>query len=203
MHNSRIRICQSVVIILLSILLISGCGSRLADLDKVPVAIDLNGKWLFISEDKSTYDQFKYRAEAWTNRVMAEITARGLSRTAIEEAQPNRMLLDVLISLLTLPRKEIFFRQTSELFEVDYGVAGYHSFPIGTPTEILLAGNEFTAMAGWKDEEIVIHILVTSEFDIFNRFKLMDENNLLETIEIRISDTKTLSHQRWYRKGPG
>ena len=190
---------RTALFVLISIIL-SGCGSRLVDLDSVPSSIDLNGNWRFVSEDAATYDQFKYRAEAWTNRVMSEITARGLSRTAIEESQPNRLILDVLISLLTLPRKEIFFRQTADTLEVDYGVAGYHSFPIGRPTKMLLARTEFDAMAGWQQEEVVIHILVTSEFDIFSRFKPMDDNNLLETIEIKLSDTRTLSHQRWYRR---
>ena len=200
MFSSITSRMQRTALILICSFLITGCGSRLVDLDSVPDSVDLNGNWQFVSEDAATYDQFKYRAEAWTNRVMSEITARGLSRTAIEEAQPNRLILDVLISLLTLPRKEIFFRQTSDTLEVDYGVAGYHIFPIGTPTEILLARTEFDALAGWQEDEVVIHILVTSEFDIFNRFKPMDENNLLETIEIRLSDTRTLSHQRWYRR---
>lgn len=200
MFSSIVSITSRTIIVLATSLLLASCGSRLVSLDKVPNSVDLNGNWLFVSEDAATYDQFKYRAEAWTNRVMSEITARGLSRTAIEESQPNRLILDVLISLLTLPRKEIYFRQTNDIIEVDYGVAGYHSFPIGSPTEMLLARTEFDAMAGWQTDEIVIHILVTSEFDIFNRFKPMDENNLLETIEIRLSDSKTLSHQRWYRR---
>ena len=200
MNSSPVRQIYRSVLVLICSALLASCGSRLVDVDSVPSTVNLNGNWLFVSEDAATYDQFKYRAEAWTNRVMSEITARGLSRTAIEESQPNRLILDVLISLLTLPRKEIFFRQTSDTLEVDYGVAGYHIFPIGTPTEILLARTEFDALAGWQEDEVVIHILVTSEFDIFNRFKPMDENNLLETIEIRLSDSRTLSHQRWYRR---
>ena len=200
MSSSITNQLHRIALIIFSTVFLSSCGSRLVDLDSVPNSVDLSGNWEFVSEDAATYDQFKYRAEAWTNRVMSEITARGLSRTAIEESQPNRLILDVLISLLTLPRKEIFFRQTGDIFEVDYGVAGYHTFPIGRPTKMLLARTEFDAMAGWQQDEVVIHILVTSEFDIFNRFKPMDENNLSETIEIKLSDTKTLSHQRWYRR---
>jgi hypothetical protein len=185
---------------LMVVLFVSACGSRLAVVEDIPQRIDLNGKWAFVSEDEYTYDRFRARAEAATARVTAELIARGQSRSAIEEAQPNRMILDVLVNLLSLPRKELFFRQTDSLIEVDYGVAGYHSFIIGEETEILLSGGEFKAIAGWLKGEVVIHIVVTSRFDIYHRFRLMDENNLLETMEIELSDDNTLEHSRWYRR---
>jgi len=197
LHNSALLRSLAVFCILISI---NACGSRLAVVEDIPNRVDLNGKWAFVSEDEYTYERFRSRAEAATARVTAELIAKGQSRSAIEQAQPNRMILDVLVNLLSLPRKELFFRQTDSLIEVDYGVAGYHSFPIGKETDMLLSGAEFKAIAGWQKGEVVIHIIVTSQFDIFHRFRLMDENNLLETMEIRLSSDRTLDHQRWYRR---
>ena len=180
--------------------MLSACGSRLAVVEDIPNRVNLSGKWAFVSEDEFTYERFRSRAEAATARVTAELIAKGKSRSAIEEAQPNRMILDVLVNLLSLPRPELFFRQTDELIEVDYGVAGYHSFLIGEETDMLLSGAEFKAIAGWQKGEVVIHIVVTSQFDIYHRFRLMDENNLLETMAIKLSEDRTLEHQRWYRR---
>ena len=180
--------------------MLSGCGSRLAVVEDIPNRVDLNGKWAFVSEDEFTYDRFRSRAEVATARITAELIAQGKSRSAIEEAQPDRMILDVLVNLLSLPRQELFFRQTDNLIEVDYGVAGYHSFLIGEETDMLLSGAEFKAIAGWQKGEVVIHIVVTSEFDIYHRFRLMDENNLLETMAIKLSENRPLEHQRWYRR---
>ena len=184
----------------LGLMTISGCGSRFIEVDALPSDINLSGKWQMVSEDKVAYQQFKRRAEDWTNQIMSELIARGQSKTFIEESRPRRMIMDVLVNLLSLPREELFFRQTPELLEVDYGVAGYHSFPLGQETEILLAGAEFNAIAGWQNNEIVLQILVTPEAQIYHRFRLMDDKNLIEIMEIELSENEVISHQRWYRR---
>ena len=196
-YSRKLLICLLIIPALT--LTLSSCTSRLSKVGQSPANIDLNGVWTFISEDQSTYDQFKRRVQNATAMATVQLIKKGDSNMIREQAQPNRMLLDMLIGLLSLPREEIFFNQTDRTIEVDYGVAGYHSFPIAVPTKMVMAGAELDAVAGWENDELLIHILVTDQFQIYQRFRLMDSKNLLETMEIKLSSNQRLRHQRWYR----
>jgi hypothetical protein len=189
-----------LVLVLVFSLFLSGCASRLSKLEKLPASFNVDGTWQFVSQDEASYKRFTRRARQATAKITAELIQRGESRAAREQAEPDRMLLDVLVSLLSLPRNELFFNQTPRTIEIDYGVAGYHVFPIGESTELLMGGAELDAVAGWDKGNLVVHIRVTNDFDIYQRFRLMDNLNLLETMEITLENGRTISHERWYRR---
>lgn len=184
-----------------SLLMAAACSSRLMQLAPPPSGINLTGNWEFISQDEVAFERFKQRIGQAAMRVHAQMIEQGQNgRSNFQRAMPERMLLDMLTGLLTLPRKELYFKQTKQMIEIDYGVAGYHSFPIGKATELLLNGAELDATAGWKDGDLQVQILVTSEFQIQQKFRLMDANNLLETTSVQLSHQRSLNHQRWYRR---
>jgi len=180
-------------------LLLSGCASRLMKLDLPPSNKNISGTWVFISQDEAAYSEFKRRAQFASTRAMTNLDSQNSSqrRTASKDL-PNHLLMDVLVSLVSLPMQELFFEQNSSSLAVDYGVAGYHRFNMAEDNELLIGGAKIKATAGWEDEEIVIHMVITDRFQIIQRFRLLDKTNLLETLEVNMGSERSLKHQRWY-----
>ncbi|MBT8448242.1 MAG: hypothetical protein KJO69_01045 [Gammaproteobacteria bacterium] len=179
--------------------LLTSCASRLMELDLPPSDKNISGTWVFISQDEVAYSEFKRRAQFASTRAITNLDSQNSSkrRTASKDL-PNHLLMDVLVSLVSLPIQELFFEQNSNTLAVDYGVAGYHRFNMAKDNELLIGGAKIKATAGWEAEQIVIHMVITDRFQIIQRFRLLDKTNLLETLEVNMGSEQSLQHQRWY-----
>ena len=116
LHQHHICRLMALIVLLFSL---TACASRLKQVSRAPETINITGSWKLLSQDQNSYERFNRQARMASAKATAELIERGESRSAIIEAQPNRMLLDVLISLLSLPREELFFRQTSGTIAID------------------------------------------------------------------------------------
>ncbi len=185
--------------VIMAFLLLTGCASRLMTLEIPPASKNFSGNWQFISQDETAYDEFRRRAQFASTRALTNLDSdQSSSRRKASRDLPNHLLMDMLVSLVSLPINELFIEQGQSQLSVDYGVAGYHSFKLAEENELLIGGAKIKATAGWQAEQMVIHMVITERFQIIQRFRLLDETNLVETLEVNMGSEQSLRHQRWY-----
>lgn len=196
MTTIRLRL----VIVFIFSILISGCASRLITLEQPPADKNISGTWYFVSQDEVAYRDFKQRAQYASTRALTSIktTSSNQRRRRMDSDLPNHLLMDMVVSLVSLPINELFIEQTGKSLAIDYGVAGYHRFDIAKANELVIGGAELKATAGWKENQMHVQMVITDRFQIVQRFRLMDKSNLLETLTLNMGDERSISHQRWY-----
>lgn len=169
-----------------------------------PSSADFSGTWRFISQDENAYQDFKRRAQFASTRALTDLTKPSKQQQQrsrrTSDALPNHILLDMLVSLVSLPIDELYIKQTASTFAIDYGVAGYHQFKLAKENELLIGGAELKSTAGWEDGQMLIQMVVTERFQIIQKFRQMDKNNLVETLEVTLGNEQKISHQRWYQR---
>jgi len=130
-------------LVLFATLIMTACGSRLINVSSPPAKSDYTGLWKFIDQAEDTHKQLRRRSQYATSNIIPIESRDGSTRRSRNPYDtPVHILTDMLIGLLSLTPKELFITQSGNKVEVDYGVAGYHSFPIAEPTKIIMANIE-------------------------------------------------------------
>ena len=190
-------------IVFISLITFTGCSNQpVPDLD--PTAeISLSGVWIFDKQDEQSFQKLQNALNyvpLKLNKVYANNKLSG--RNSRPQNQQGKMLRDLMVGLLTIIPQELYILQTEQQVSIDFGVAGYHTFNMLERTEILMDGFEIDAFAGWKRNELLIHLDMGSSYKLIEKFTLLNDRQLLETIELKIvGRDNSLIHKRYFKQG--
>ena len=196
---------KSLQTTMFSVLLIvlTGCAN-LPVLQPTPTGNhSISGVWVFDKQDQKSYDNLlntvNYLPLGLSSR---SLNSRQFSNDDRFKNHEKKMLRDLLVGLLTIVPKELYILQSDKKVAIDFGVPGYHTFNIIEKTEIVIDGFEIDAYAGWKGKDFVIHLYMGASYKLIEKFALLNNDRLQETIELFIAGrNKPLIHKRIYRLG--
>ena len=184
------------IILFISLITFTGCSSQPVPELNSTAGISLSGVWIFDKQDEQSF----LNLQNALNYVPLQLNNKLNRRNSRPQHQEQKMLRDLLVGLLTIIPQELYILQTEQQVSIDFGVAGYHTFNILERTEILMNGFEINAFAGWKHNDLLIHMNMGPSYKLIEKFTLLNDNQLLETIELKISGRdKSLTHKRYFK----
>jgi len=192
--------CKCLFISLL--IIVAGCSNKPNLQDNPATDFQFSGIWNFVSEDQQSLLRMQNMlnfvppvpSERFSMMKQERINARHWN-------SEQKILRDLVVGLLTVAPKELYFEKNESKVSIDFGVAGYHTFNILQMSEILMDGFEIKAFAGWKNKDLIIQMSFGSSYQLTEKFTLLDNNRLLETIELEISHRKkSITHKRYFTR---